>query len=173
MDKKPHHQNELELLPPPPPTTAAAATYAFPWFPPKSTTKHTKAQAPTFDHHHGKSPLDLQLSISLRPVGPIMRPGDPGPCIRALKWQAAEQIRLAAMEKAYAERVRELSRREIELAQAEFARARVIWERAKEDVAMAEKLRENAIRRIESSSSSSSSSCFEITCHSCRQRFRP
>ena len=122
--------------------------------------------------------LDLQLSISLRPIRPppeyvlagqICEYGDvkqEASCVDALKWQAAEQIRLAAMEKAYAERVRELTRREMELAQSEFARARHMWERAHEEVEKAEKMKEKAMRRIDST-------CMEITCQACRQRFRP
>ncbi|KAK4362461.1 hypothetical protein RND71_017702 [Anisodus tanguticus] len=127
--------------------------------------------------------LDLQLSISVRPIKPpsdhqgvLIRPVnhnnhyndvrfDSG-YVEALKWQAAEQIRLAAIEKAYAERVRELSRREIELAQSEFARARTMWERAKEEVESAEKLKERATRRIDPT-------CMEVTCQSCSQKFRP
>lgn len=132
--------------------------------------------------------LDLQLSISVRPIKPpsdhhqgvLIRPAinhdhnhnhytdvrfDSG-YVEALKWQAAEQIRLAAIEKAYAERVRELTRREIELAQSEFARARSMWERAKEEVERAEKLKERATRRIDPT-------CMEVTCHSCTQKFRP
>ncbi|OIS99609.1 PREDICTED: protein SHOOT GRAVITROPISM 5 [Nicotiana attenuata] len=125
--------------------------------------------------------LDLQLSISVRPIKPP--PSDQGVLIRpvnhhqdhytdvrfdsgyveALKWQAAEQIRLAAIEKAYAERVRELTRREIEMAQSEFARARSMWERAKEEVERAEKLKERATR----------TNCMEVTCQSCSQKFRP
>ena len=126
--------------------------------------------------------LDLQLSISVRPIRP---PSDcvlMGPiceynkesgkqqhetsCVEALKWQAAEQIRLAAMEKAYAERVRELTRREMEMAQSEFTRARHMWERAREEVERAERMKERATRHIDST-------CMEITCQSCRQRFRP
>ncbi|RYR29801.1 hypothetical protein Ahy_B01g054311 isoform A [Arachis hypogaea] len=105
--------------------------------------------------------VDLQLSISVgRPT--------------AAECVAAEQIRLAAMEKAYAERVRELTRREMEMAQSEFARARQMWERAREEVESAERMKERATARLGSSSStSSSSSALEITCHSCRQRFRP
>ncbi|KAF7833983.1 Protein SHOOT GRAVITROPISM 5 [Senna tora] len=105
--------------------------------------------------------LDLQLSISVRPM---IRP--PSDCVLALKWEAAEQIRVAAMEKAYAERVRELTRREMEMAQSEFARARQMWERAREEVERAERIKERATRRIDST-------CMEITCQSCRQRFRP
>ncbi|KAF5476549.1 hypothetical protein F2P56_003293 [Juglans regia] len=126
---------------------------------------------------HGQA-LDLQLSISLRPIQP---PSDcilSGPslcacddvksetsCVDALKWQAAEQVRLAGIEKAYAERVRELTRREMELAQSEFARARHLWERAREEVERAERMKERATRQIDST-------CMEITCQSCRQRFR-
>ncbi|PON77300.1 SHOOT GRAVITROPISM-like protein [Parasponia andersonii] len=102
-------------------------------------------------------------------------------CVEALKWQAAEQIRLAAMEKAYAERVRELTRREMELAQSEFARARHMWETAREEVEKAERLKERATTtsshqmhtNSNNSNSSSSTTCMEITCQSCRQRFRP
>ncbi|CAL0325288.1 unnamed protein product [Lupinus luteus] len=100
--------------------------------------------------------LDLQLSISVGP--PAM--------VEALKWEAAEQIRLAAMEKAYAERVRELTRREMEMAQSEFSRAREMWERAREEVERAERMKEMATRQMDST-------CMEITCHSCKQRFRP
>ncbi|CAI9113117.1 OLC1v1013660C1 [Oldenlandia corymbosa var. corymbosa] len=79
--------------------------------------------------------------------------------VEALKWQAAEQIRLAAMEKAYAERVRELSRREMEMAQTEFARARSMWEKAREEVEKAEKLKERATR-ISSMEDASTSTIF-------------
>ncbi|CAN4088131.1 unnamed protein product [Withania somnifera] len=130
--------------------------------------------------------LDLQLSISVRPIKPSSDHNHQGVLIRpvvnhdhnhytdvrfdsgyieALKWQAAEQIRLAAIEKAYAERMRELTRREIELAQSEFARARSMWERAKQEVERAEKLKERATRRIDPT-------CMEVTCHSCSQIFQ-
>ncbi|KAG8379426.1 hypothetical protein BUALT_Bualt07G0087200 [Buddleja alternifolia] len=137
---------------------------------------------PSMDHFEAPS-LDLQLSIS---VTPVLNPPsdncvlirkfkkynindskrDNSSCVDALKWQAAEQIRLAAMEKAYAERVRELTRREMELAQSEFARARCMWERAREEVERAERMKARATRRIDST-------CMEITCQSCRQKFRP
>ncbi|KAG4943206.1 hypothetical protein JHK82_047378 [Glycine max] len=105
--------------------------------------------------------LDLQLSISVRPPAAVLMCDG----VDALKWQAAEQIRLAAMEKAYAERVRELTRREMEMAQSEFARARQMWERAREEVERAERIKERATRKVDST-------CMEITCHSCRQRHR-
>ncbi|KAK6123712.1 hypothetical protein DH2020_042547 [Rehmannia glutinosa] len=117
-------------------------------------TAASSSQPPSWplDHFDGPS-LDLQLSIN-------------SSCVEALKWQAAEQIRLAAMEKAYAERVRELTRREMELAQNEFARARNMWERAREEVERAEKMKERATIKIDST-------CMEITCQSCRQNFIP
>lgn len=121
----------------------------------------------------GAPSVDLQLSIS---VGRPAAAAAAAECVvrmcegvEALKWEAAEQIRLAAMEKAYAERVRELTRREMEMAQSEFARARQMWERAREEVERAERMKERATKQLDSSSSSS----LEITCHSCRQRFRP
>ncbi|XP_076895165.1 protein indeterminate-domain 14-like [Bidens hawaiensis] len=103
--------------------------------------------------------LDLQLSISLRPAD------SENGRLEAVKWHAEDQVRIATMEKAYAERVREMTRREMELAQSEFSRARHMWERAREDVARVEKLKERATRRIDSS-------CMEITCQACRQIFR-
>ncbi|KAG9445962.1 hypothetical protein H6P81_012090 [Aristolochia fimbriata] len=127
---------------------------------------------------HGAEPeppsLNLQLSISLQP---------PSNCglaraihgfegmraeigrIEALKRHAAEQVRLAAVEKAYAERVRELTRREMEMAEAEFAQAKHVWERAQQEVESARRIKEKATRRVDST-------CMEITCQACRRRFR-
>lgn len=89
-----------------------------------------------------------------------------GNCIEALKQHAAEQIRLAAIDKAHVDRMRELTRREMELAESEFARAKHVWNRAQEEVQQAERMKEKATRRVDSM-------CMEITCQSCRQRFRP
>ncbi|XWS60265.1 hypothetical protein CRYUN_Cryun07bG0021600 [Craigia yunnanensis] len=136
-----------------------------------------RSMAAASDQYEGPS-LDLQLSISLRPIqqpsncviaGPICDFGDvkaDTSCVESLKWQAAEQIRLAAIEKAYAERVRELTKREMEMAQSEFSRARHMWQRAREEVEKAERMKERATRQTDST-------CMEITCQSCRQRFRP
>ncbi|KAJ6888904.1 hypothetical protein NC652_029869 [Populus alba x Populus x berolinensis] len=116
--------------------------------------------------------LPSQLSIaasssssSLMSSRPIDAKTDTS-CVETLKWQAAEQIKLAAIEKAYAERVRELTRREMELAQSEFAKARHMWQRAREEVEKAESMKEKATRKIDST-------CMEITCQSCRQRLKP
>ncbi|XP_057540095.1 protein indeterminate-domain 16-like [Amaranthus tricolor] len=163
MEQEYDHQQELQLLPPPPLPPRPAPSRSLPWFhhhrrrrPPLYPPSHHQ-----FDHEEnlnhgvgGPPSLDLKLSISLEPAEPTD--------FESLKWQAAEQIRLAAIEKAYAERVRELTRKEIELAHSEFARARAMWDKAREEVIKAERLRDSA------------TTCMgEITCHSCRQRFRP
>ncbi|XP_039133555.1 zinc finger protein SHOOT GRAVITROPISM 5 [Dioscorea cayenensis subsp. rotundata] len=113
--------------------------------------------------------LDLNLSISTGSGQTLASDETVKSSIRnvqILKQQTAEQIRLATVEKAYAERVRELTRRELELAEKEFARARLVWERAREEVEKAERMKELATRRI-------GSTCMEITCQGCRQRFQP
>lgn len=146
-------QRELQLLPTPPHTRATSYSRAFPW--PSDSMRYRSDSA-------GPS-LDLQLSISLRPIQPPTT--DNNGRVESLKWQAADQIRIATMEKAYAERVREMTKREMELAQSEFSRARHMWERAREEVERVEKMKERATRRIDST-------CMEITCQACRQKFR-
>lgn len=171
-------QKELQLLPTPQSIIAPSSSSS------SSGLGHqlsmNKPHRPDHYAYEAAAPsLDLQLSISLRPIhhppntdeglvaGPGHEYGTPETAsVKALKWHAAEQIRLAAIEKAYAERVRELTRREMELAQSEFTRARNMWERAREEVEKAEKMKDRATRRIDST-------CMEITCQSCRQRFRP
>ncbi|KAK4436873.1 hypothetical protein Salat_0021200 [Sesamum alatum] len=164
------NHKEMQLLSYSTSHTTASSSQNPPW--PSSDSPATKFRQ--MDHFDGPS-LDLQLSISVTPLKP---PSDScvlirkvrkykdvkmdSSCVEALKWQAAEQIRLAALEKAYAERVREMTRREMELAQSEFARARTMWERAREEVERAEKMKETMDSR-----------CMEITCQSCRQKFRP
>lgn len=149
-----------------------SSTYLSSWAGPSGSSRSSESEP--FD----TSSLDLQLSISLQPLRPppecvMARPlreyGERNidiRCIEALKWQAAEQFRLATIEKAYAEQVRELTRREMELAHSEFARARHIWEKAQEEVEKAERLKARATRR-------SNSACVEITCQACRRNFQP
>ncbi|MBA0747011.1 hypothetical protein Gogos_009481 [Gossypium gossypioides] len=120
----------------------------------------------TDQYYEGPS-LDLQLSVNLRPIPkPSGSVKSDSSSIESLRWQAGEQIRLAAIETAYAERVRELAKMEMEMAQSEFARARHMWLRAREEVEMAEKMKQRATRQIDSK-------CMEISCQSCRQWFRP
>ncbi|XP_022770438.1 protein indeterminate-domain 16-like [Durio zibethinus] len=168
-------QKELQLLPIP--LAIASSSHMSSRASDSSSLMYRSTTAANTDQYEGPS-LDLQLSISLRPIerpsncvleGSICDFGDgkaETSCVESLKWQAAEQIRLAAIEKAYAERVREFTKREMEMAQSEFARARHMWQRAREEVAKAERMKERATRQIDST-------CMEITCQSCRQRFRP
>ncbi|CAI0548134.1 unnamed protein product [Linum tenue] len=81
-------------------------------------------------------------------------------------------MRVAALEKAYAERVRELSRREMELAHSEFARARLLWQRAREEVDKAHRLKERSAAPS-AAAPAAAATCMEITCQSCRQKFKP
>ena len=167
-------QQELQLLPNP--LSIASSSQMSSRASGSSSLRH-RSTAAASDQYEGPS-LDLQLSISLRSIqqpsncaitGSIYDFGDvkaDTSCVESLKWQAAEQIRLAAIEKAYAERVRELTKREMEMAQSEFARARHMWQRVREEVEKAERMKERATRQIDST-------CMEITCQSCRQRFRP
>ncbi|KAI3671436.1 hypothetical protein L1987_87174 [Smallanthus sonchifolius] len=157
-------RRELQLLPTPP-HTRGPYSHASPWPSDSMIYRSENIQFPL-----SASPsLDLQLSISLRPIQP---PADhyrdsktENGRVEALKWQAADLVRIATMEKAYAERVKEMTKREMELAQSEFSRARHMWERAREEVERVEKMKERATRRIDSS-------CLEITCQACRQKFR-
>jgi len=116
MAEQQDHHKELQLLPSPPSTESPVRKHR----PTVITTDHHN------NHHRSSSmihhDLDLKLSISLSSISTAEELPNGG--VEALKWQAAEQIRLAAIEKAYAERVRELTRREMEMAQSEFARAR-------------------------------------------------
>ncbi|CAA0816549.1 Unknown protein [Striga hermonthica] len=130
---------------------------------------------PWFESFHRPS-LDLQLSISLTPIGPPQDNNDynnknnidnDNREIETLKWEAAQQIRLAAVERAYAERVMEMARREMETARSEFVRARSLWERARDEVDKAQRMKERAFR------ASKESMCMEITCCCCSQKFRP
>lgn len=111
--------------------------------------------------------LDLSLSINTGRSQPYPNKEAESNMrsIQAVKRHNAEQIRLAAVERAYAERVRELTKRELEIAEKEFSRARMIWERAREDMEKVERMKMAASRRV-------GSSCIEITCQACRQRFQ-
>ncbi|KAL7152800.1 hypothetical protein ABFS83_04G123100 [Erythranthe nasuta] len=166
MEEDPQEMQLLSFPTPPPPTLASQ--YPPPW----PTSTPARFGPYTTDHNSEGPSLDLQLSISVKKplkLRQVLRSYNnskiDSSCTDALKWQAAEQIRLAAMERAYAERVMELTRREMELAQSEFMRARSLWERAREEVERAENMKRQR--------SANSSTCMEITCLSCRQKFRP
>ncbi|KAH7683178.1 ZNF706/At2g23090 domain-containing protein [Dioscorea alata] len=155
MDVEDQEERELQLLLPKPSNKPALEI-------PKS------SEMKTVIIPSDSPPLDLNLSISVSPVqsttGEEVKSSIRN--IQILKQHTTEQIRLAAVEKAYAERVRELTRREMELAEKEFARARMVWERAREEVEKAERMKELATKKV-------GATCMEITCQACRQRFRP
>ncbi|CAA2978737.1 uncharacterized protein LOC111373923 [Olea europaea var. sylvestris] len=150
--------------------SAASSSQALFW-PSDSSTKFR-----SMDDHFEDPSLDLQLSISVSPLKPAAdrvrrrKVKDykdetlESNRVEALRWQAAEHARLAAMESAYAERVKELTRKEMEIAQSEFARARYMCERAREEVEKAEKMKAMACKQIDST-------CREITCQCCRRKF--
>ncbi|KAK9054591.1 hypothetical protein SSX86_025670 [Deinandra increscens subsp. villosa] len=158
-------QRELQLLPtPPPPYAGGRYSRASPW---PSESMRYRSDNIQYPLETASTPsLDLQLSISLRPIQPS--PVDHQYMLSdsfGFVESETDESRRAAMEKAYAERVREMTKREMELAQSEFSRARHMWERAREEVERVEKMKERATRRIDSS-------CMEITCQACRQKFR-
>ncbi|RWV94171.1 hypothetical protein GW17_00043316 [Ensete ventricosum] len=132
--------------------------------PPPSQAPKSSPGTDTSDHPL----LDLNLSMSVGTQQPSATEESHtySRSLQLLKLQTAEQIRLAAVENAYAEQIRELTRTELELAEQEFAHARLVWERAREEVKKSERMKEIATRRI-------NSACLEITCCSCHQRFRP
>ncbi|KAF5806992.1 putative Zinc finger protein SHOOT GRAVITROPISM 5 [Helianthus annuus] len=144
---------ELQLLPIP--CTTPSYSRTSPWSSDLMTFQSNNLEYP-LDGDLGLS-LDLQLSTSLRPIKPSLG-------TETRKWRGTDQIRIAAMESAYAKRVMEMTQREMEMAQSEFARARHIWERVREEVERVEKMKERATRRVES--------CMEITCQACRRKFR-
>jgi hypothetical protein len=121
--------------------------------------------------------LDLSLSINIGPPAPEPQPvkdqrkkAAAAADVQGLRRHTAEQARMASAERAYAERVMELARRELEMAEREFARARAIWDRARGEVEKVERLKAAAARRIVAAGSAAA---LEITCHACMQRFHP
>ncbi|KAL7617825.1 protein indeterminate-domain 16 [Lactuca sativa] len=108
--------------------------------------------------------LDLQLSNSFQPAE-SETVGHTG-STEAPKWQADQIQSASTTEKAHIERIREMTQREMELAQAELLYARNMWERTQKEVERVEKLKAKATRYIDST-------CKEITCQACRQIFRP
>jgi hypothetical protein len=125
------------------------------------------------EHPH----LDLSLSINIggppAPEPPAVEDQSKKSAaadVQELRRHTAEQARMASAERAYAERVMELARRELEMAEREFARARAIWDRARGEVEKVERLKAAAARRIVAAGSAAA---LEITCHACMQRFHP
>ncbi|KAL0464105.1 UNVERIFIED_CONTAM: hypothetical protein Slati_0298100 [Sesamum latifolium] len=92
-----HHHQEMQLFSHAPPSSSSQPP---PW----------PTSAGPYDSSIDHLSLDLRLSISVTPIKPpsersLLRKVRDRNTADALKWEAAEQIRLAAIEKAYAERV--------------------------------------------------------------------
>lgn len=150
LRRRPHH--ELQLLP-------SLGSQR------QSESGQIPLYSPAASPHVPPASLDLQLSITTSAAASSPNGG------RKYKAEAeqaaAEQIRLAAVEKAYAERVRELARKEMELAQNELARASHVWERAREEVGRAERLKARwVVPNVDEEDI-----MMQITCHCCGQRF--
>lgn len=77
-----------------------------------------------------------------------------------------EPLRVAMAEKAFAEDARLQAKRQIEWAEQEFANAKRIRQQAQAELDKAQALREHAMKQI-------NSTILQITCHACKQQFRP
>lgn len=82
-----------------------------------------------------------------------------------LKEEAREQLRLAMVEKSYAEEARQQAKRQIELAEQEFANAKRIRQQAQAELDKAQSLKEHAIKQI-------NSTILQVTCQACKQQFQ-
>lgn len=68
-------------------------------------------------------------------------------------------------EKAYAEEARQQAKRQIELAEQEFANAKGIRQQAQAELEKAQALKDHATKQI-------NATMLQITCHSCKQKFQ-
>lgn len=85
--------------------------------------------------------------------------------VAALKEEAQEQLRAAMAEKAYAEEARSLAKRQREAAEQEFSNAKRIRQQATAELEKAQTLKDQAAKQL-------SATILQITCYSCKQRFR-
>ncbi|KAL8120653.1 protein indeterminate-domain 14-like [Apium graveolens] len=81
-----------------------------------------------------------------------------------LALRTEEQLKMAKMEPVFAGEARKHARRQIELAEMEFANAKKIRQQAQAEFEKAKFLKEQSTRKM-------SSTMLEITCHACKQRF--
>ncbi|KAH7529300.1 hypothetical protein FEM48_Zijuj05G0169900 [Ziziphus jujuba var. spinosa] len=82
-----------------------------------------------------------------------------------LKEEAREQLRLAMVEKSFAEEARQQAKIQIELAEKEFANAKRMRQQAQAELDRAQSLKEHAIKQI-------NSTILQVTCHACKQQFQ-
>lgn len=146
---------ELQLLPTPHSRTSRSCA---PSRQPNDIRYHSDIEGPS---------LDLQLSNGFQPSNDSMLGRDVcrGGSKKSLKWQESDQNQIGSIERQYVEHVREMTQREMQLAQSELSCARHMWERAQEEVEKVENMRAKATRWIDST-------CMEITCQSCNKVFR-
>ncbi|XP_022845029.1 protein SHOOT GRAVITROPISM 5-like isoform X2 [Olea europaea var. sylvestris] len=76
-----------------------------------------------------------------------------------------EQIRIAMVEKAYAEEARIQAKRQSELAEHEFANAKRIRQQAKAELEKAQALKQHAIMEV-------NSTILQLTCQSCKDKYQ-
>ncbi|KAL6295309.1 hypothetical protein ACE6H2_003451 [Prunus campanulata] len=84
--------------------------------------------------------------------------------VARLKEFASEELKLAMAEKAYAEDARREAKRQIEMAELEFANAKRMRQQALAEMEKAQFLKEQAMKKI-------SSAILQITCQACKQHF--
>ncbi|KAJ1268795.1 hypothetical protein BS78_07G161300 [Paspalum vaginatum] len=107
-------------------------------------------------------PMRLQLSIGFG-GGEISMSASAAAA--RLKEEAREQLRLAVAEKAAAEEARAQARRQAEVAEQELASARRMRQQAQAELRRAHALRDHAVRQVDAT-------LLQVTCYSCRCRFR-
>ncbi|KAG8056936.1 hypothetical protein GUJ93_ZPchr0002g26716 [Zizania palustris] len=81
------------------------------------------------------------------------------------KEEAREQLRQAMAEKAAADEARAQARRQVEIAEQELATGRRMRHQAQVELSRAHALREHAVRQV-------NATLLQITCFTCRQKFR-
>ncbi|KAL3617614.1 hypothetical protein CASFOL_037935 [Castilleja foliolosa] len=104
----------------------------------------------------------LQLSIGSSSDNNSSTTGDKP--ARLIREEAAEQLRIATAEKAYAEEARRQAKRQIEAAEQEFADAKRMRRQAQAELEKAQALRNQATERVKSA-------LMQVTCHACKHKF--
>ncbi|KAK3005636.1 hypothetical protein RJ639_017007 [Escallonia herrerae] len=82
-----------------------------------------------------------------------------------LKQGANEQLRLAMVEKAFADETRQQAKRQIDLAELEFANAKRVRQQAQAEIEKARVMKVEATMKV-------GAALLDITCHACKQHFQ-
>ncbi|XP_044949291.1 protein indeterminate-domain 14-like [Hordeum vulgare subsp. vulgare] len=159
------HNLELQLMPPSSGSTGCVAAplgVAPSWY-------AAAPQTPPAPISHGDAAaMQLQLSIGFcsgdnRGRGDVAEPSG-GAAARAMQ-EARDELRRAMAEKAAADEARAQAKRQGELAEQELATAKRMRHQAQVELSRAHALREHAVRQV-------NATLLQITCFSCRQKFR-